>query len=124
MRRPPTLLLAGVAAATTASLAMPATAHAATPTAVSAAPVASCVVPANYFRCVTGAVSAGSDGVIDFNVNTGWPVCTYVIKDVVTGRTVREGSTVGSTFGRVTGLTNSYQLILQFCVPGSSGAIW
>lgn len=88
--------------------------------------VAPCVVPPYRLSCDTAAVPAGSDGVVDFVINTGIAACQYYIRDMILNppKVVREGWGVGSFGGRVSGLTNWYRLELRFCTPGSSGAIW
>jgi hypothetical protein len=119
-------------------LLMPALVFAATmfaaPAAVQAEPsttetisaVAPCFVPPLSLSCNTGAVSAGSDGVVDFEINTGIAACQYYIRDITLNPTkvVRQGAGAGHFGGRVTGLTNWYRLELRKCAPGSSGAIW
>lgn len=87
---------------------------------------AGCVVPPLSLSCTTGTVAAGSDGAVDFNINTGIAACQYYIRDMALNppKVVRQGAGAGSFGGTVRGLTNRYRLELRFCAPGSTGFIW
>lgn len=116
------LALIGVAApaVATATEGGPASA-AAEPAVIGPQASKSCVVPLS--SCNTGSVQATTAGTVQYSVGSSAVGCSFRVKDVNTGVSVRSGRIYFSGSGTVGGLTNWYRLELYNCFTGHVGVI-